>query len=257
MGGIEQFEIAADRFVDACGFRRLCVGRVGIDQLALGALGPQRPWRGGGEAAQHLGLFRHRFQPQIGLGEFLLHAGERANPDDGLAADGAAHRLDGVAVRGREIEQKALPGLAQRVDCMVHLQRRLRRQPGSKGEDALRRVLLQHQRGVAGNTRAVAARRPGDQDLRFRKQQRLVGIGLRLQVADVGAELGFGPCRPDAVVHQQDRRHHGKTEQGECGGEHRHFLPIEVEQRGDQAERRVGGERRGGEGRGKCGQAVP
>jgi len=39
---------------------------------------------------------------------------------------------------------------------MVHLQRRLRRQPGSEGEDALRRVLLgvgrQQQRNIAAGT---------------------------------------------------------------------------------------------------------
>ena len=40
-----------------------------------------------------------------------------------------------------KIEQKAFAGLAQRVDGMIHLQRRFRRQPGSKGEDALRRIL--------------------------------------------------------------------------------------------------------------------
>ena len=138
--GFQQFEVAMDDVGDAGALGRPHIGRVGVAQIALGALGPDRPGRGGGEVAQQLGFFLQRLVAQIGFGEFAAQPAEFANPNNGLAADGAAHRLDRAAVRGREVEQKAFAGLAQRVDGMVHLQRRFRRQPGSKGEDPLRRV---------------------------------------------------------------------------------------------------------------------
>ncbi len=127
---------------DAAGFGGSHIGGVGVAQVALRALGPDRPGRGGGEIAQQLGLFLQRLVAQVRFGEFPPQAAEFANPHDGLAADGAAHRLDRAAVRGREVEQKPFAGFAQRVDRMVHLQRRFRRQPGSEGEDALGRILL-------------------------------------------------------------------------------------------------------------------
>ena len=95
-----------------------------------------------------------------------------------------------------EVEQKAFAGLAQRVDGMVHLQRRFRRQPGSEGEDALRRVCwasCEHQqRGVAADLGPVVAGGPGDQDLRFGEQQRAQPVGLDLQLGDVGAQPDLG-----------------------------------------------------------------
>ena len=135
---LQQFEAAVDRIRDAGALGGPHIGRVGVTQIALDALGPDRPGRRGGEVAQQLGLFRKRPVAEIGFGEFPAQAAEFANPHNGLPADGAAHRFDGAAVRGGEIEQKTFAGLAQRVDRMVHLQRRFRRQPGSKGEDTLR-----------------------------------------------------------------------------------------------------------------------
>ena len=121
------------------GLGRPRIGGIGVAETALGALGPDRPRRRGGEAAQHLGFFQQRLVPEVHFGQFPAQSAEFANPHNGLAADGAAHGLDGVSIRGGEIEQKALAGLAQRVDRVIHLQRRFRRQPGSEGENALRR----------------------------------------------------------------------------------------------------------------------
>ena len=185
VAAVEQFEVAIDRIRDAAGFGGARIGGIGVAETAVGALGPDRPGCGGGEAAQHFGFFRQRLVPQIGFRQFPAQPGEFANPYNGLAADGAPHGFDGMSVRGGEIEQKTFAGLAQRVDRMVHLQRRFRRQPGSEGEDALRRLLLgvlrHQQRGVAADLRAVVARRPGYQDLRFREQQRPQAVGLDLQ----------------------------------------------------------------------------
>ncbi len=197
VGAVEQFEIAADRIRDAGGFGGAGIGGVGVAQAAVGALGPDRPGRGGGEAAQHLGFFQQRLVPQIGFGEFPPHAAEFANPDNGLAADGAAHRLEGVAVRRGEVEQEAFAGLAQRIDRMIHLQRRLGRQPGAERQHALRLrgvlLLRQHQRNVAADLGAVVAGRPRNQDLRFGEQQRAEPVGLDLQALDVGTQPRLDP----------------------------------------------------------------
>ena len=144
--------------------------------------------------------------PEDGFGQFLAQAGEFANPDDGLAADGAAHGLDGVSIRGREIEQKSLAMLAQRVDGMIHLQRRFRRQPGSEGEDALRLVLpglrRQQKRSVARDLRTIVACRPRDQDLWLSKQQGAETVGLGLQLRDLGAPSRLTFSRANPRTHQ-------------------------------------------------------
>ena len=138
---VEQFEVAVDRIGDVDRLGRPGIGGVGVARPPLARLGPDRPGRRGGETAQHLGLLQQRLVAEVGLGQFAAQAAEFANPYNGLAADGAAHGLDGVSIRGGQIEQKTLAGLAQRVDRVVHLQRRFRRQPGSEGQDALRRML--------------------------------------------------------------------------------------------------------------------
>ena len=185
VAAVEQFEIAADGVRDAGGLGRPCIGGVDIAETAIGPPGPDRPRHRGGEAAQHLGLFEQRLVPEIGFGQLLAQAAEFADPHNGLAADGAAHRLEGASVRSGEVEQKALAGLAQRVERVIHLQRRFRRQPGSGRQDALRLVVRgvrrQQQRDVAADLRPVVARGPGDQDLRFGEQQRPVAVGLGLQ----------------------------------------------------------------------------
>ncbi len=230
VAGIEQLDAALDCVGRTAGLGRLHIGGVGIAQLALGTLDPDREGRGVGEAAQHLGFLHHRLQAEIGLRQVPAQSGQFANPDNGLTADRAARRLDGMAVRRGEVEQKALAALAQPVDRVVHLQRRFRRQPGSKGEDALWRILL-HQKGrIAGNPRAVVAGRPGDQDLRLGEQQRAVAVGLQLQALDHRMQPGFALRGADAGVHQQDRRQHGKAEQRQRCGQDRDFLAVEVEQ---------------------------
>ena len=230
---LQQFEVAVDGIGDASALGGPNIGRIGVTQIALDALGPYRPGRGGSEIAQQFGLFLQRPVAEIGFREFPAQSAEFANPHNGLAADGAAHGFDGAAVRGGEIEQKAFAGLAQGIDGMVHLQRRFRRQPGSEGEDALRRiqqrVLRDQQRGVAADLGPVVARGPGDQDLGFGEQQRAQPVGLNLQVGDVGAEAELGSGRPDAGPHQEDCGHDGKAEQGERRRQRREFLMIEVE----------------------------
>ena len=98
------------------------------------------------------------------------------------------------------------------------------------------RVLLHQQRGVARNPRAVVAGGPRDQDLRLGEQQRAVAVGLQLQPLDLAMQPRFALRGADAGVHQQDRGQHGKAEQGERRGQHRDFLPVEVEQGRDRVE---------------------
>ena len=234
VAAVEQFEIAGDGVGDAGGLGCACIGGVDIAETAIGAPGPDRPRCRGGEAAQHLGLFEQRLVPEIGLGQLLAQSAEFADPHNGLSADGAAHRLEGASVQGGEVEQKALAGLAQRVDRVIHLPRRLRRQPGSGRQDALRLVLRgvrrQQRRYVAADLRPVIARGPGYQDLGFGEQQRPVAVGLDLQGLDVGTQPRLVFRRAQSGPHQQDRRHHGEAEQRQRRGQHREFLAVEPEQ---------------------------
>ena len=141
---VEQFEVALGRIGDACGLGGARVGRIGIGEAAFGAFGPDRPWRGGGKAAQHFGFFQKRLVTQSGFRQFPAQATQLANPHNGLAADGAAHRLDGMSVRCCQMQHKALAGLTQRIHGVIHPQRRFRRQPGSERKNTLREF-LRHQ----------------------------------------------------------------------------------------------------------------
>src|SRR4030081_3643682 len=87
---------------------------------------------------------------------------------------------------------------------MVHLQRRLRRQPGSEGKDALRLILpelLRHQkRSVTADLRAIVACSPRYQYLWLREQQRPEAVGLGLQIPDFGAQPRLDSWRGDPPV---------------------------------------------------------
>ena len=140
---------------------------------------------------------------------------------------------------GGEVEQEAFAGLAQRIDRMVHLQRRFRRQPGSKGEDALRRVLLQHQRGVAGDLRPVAAGRPrrsGSAVPRTAAPGSGRPAACRSRMSARSSRLARAR-RGRALRINRIGGHHGKAEQRERGGQHRDFLAVEVEQCRDRLRR--------------------
>jgi len=98
---------------------------------------------------------------------------------------------------------------------VVHLQRRLRRQPGAERQHALRHerrgILRQQQGDVAADVRAVVAGGPRNQHLRFGEQQRAVAVGFRLQGVEVGLEAAFvgGGAHPRA--HQQNGGEHGEA----------------------------------------------
>ena len=227
---LQQFEIAVDRIRCAPGLGRPRIGRVGVAEIALGALGPDRPGRGGGEVAQQFGLFLQRLVAQVGFGEFPPQAAEFANPHNGLAADGAAHRLDGAAGRGREVEQKSLAGLAQRIDRVIHLQRRFRRQPGSEGKDTLRRIL----RGTSSAMSPLICGRssPAAHEIRTcgsanSSARSRSACACRAAISARSRNSLRAARTPGA--HQQDRRDHRKAEQRQRGGQNREFLVIEVE----------------------------
>ena len=217
---VQQFDVLRHRVGDAGGFGGAGIGGVGEIEGAVGAPGPDRPGRGEGEVAQHLGLFLQRLVALGHLGEFAAQAAQFADPHDGLAADRAAHRLDAAAAGGDEMEQEAFAGFQQRVDRVVHPQRRLGRHPGSEGEHPLRlqrRILRQRrgrdqQRDVAADLRTVVAGGPGDQHLRLGEQQRAEPVGFDLQALDVAAQprLAGGGAQPGA--HQQDGGEHREAE---------------------------------------------
>ncbi len=226
----QQFEIALQRVRDALALGGADVGRVGVAQIAFEALGPDRPRGRCSEIAQQLGLLLQRLVAQVGFGELAAQAAELTDPHDGLAADRATHRLDGTAGRGREVEQERLALFAQRVDGVVHLQCRLGRQPGSEGEDALRRALLgHHQRDIARDLRPVVAGGPGDQHLGLDEQQRAQPVRLRLQIRDLGLQLLLVAGRPQAGAHQQDRGDGREADQRERRRENRDLLMVETE----------------------------
>jgi hypothetical protein len=217
--GIEQFHVAVDRLGNAAGVGGAGIGDVGEAQSACCPPGPDRPWRRGGEAAQHLGFLQQFPVAEGHFGEFAAQAGEFADPDDGLTADGAAHGFDGAAGGRGQIEQEPQSGIAQRVHGMIHLQCRLRRQPGSECQNALRRMILRalgdHKLGVAADLRTRVPRGPRNQDLRFRKQQRAEPVGFQLQALNVGVQPRLIARRAKPRAHQQDGCKHRKAQYGQ------------------------------------------
>ena len=216
----EQFEIAIDSVCGACGFGGFCIGGIGVAQLALRAFGPDRPRRDGGEVAQQLSLLQQCLVAQVRFRQFTANPAEFANPDNGLAADRAPHGLQRAPVGRRHIEQKTFAGLAERIDSMIHLQRRLGRQPRSEGKDALRlfRLRRNQQGGVTADFGPVLARRPRDQNLRLGEQQRPEAISLGLQLPDLDAQPCLARCGTDTGAHQQDCGHDREAEQRQRAG---------------------------------------
>jgi len=89
------------------------IGPLALAQIALGALGPDRPGRGGSEVAQQLGLLLQRPVARLGFGEFP-GAVRRVRE----SSQWPGHRWRGPSPRWRrpvEVErwrQKAFAGLA-------------------------------------------------------------------------------------------------------------------------------------------------
>ena len=238
VAAVEQFQVAIDRICDVDRLGRPGVGGVGIEQAAIGTLGPYRPGRRGDEAAEHLGLFQQRLVAEVGLGQLPAHPGKFPKPHNGLSADGATHGLDGAPVRGGQIEQEALAGFAQGVDRVIDLQCRFRWQPGSEREDALRQFLRHQKGGVAADLRTVVAGGPGDQNLGFGEQQRAEAVGLTLQALNFGAQPHLACRRADPRTHEQDSRHDRKAEQRQRRRQRRDLLVVQIEEGGDGAQDR-------------------
>ena len=134
--GRGQFEAAIDQIRGAEGFGRPRIGCIGVAETALARLA---------EIGQGAAAAKPRsisVSSTSALCRRLVSAVPAQPPSSRSGQwpgrDGGAHRLEGVAVGAGEVEQETFAGLAQRVDRMVHLQRRFRRQPGSERQDALR-----------------------------------------------------------------------------------------------------------------------
>ena len=189
----------------------LRIGRVGVSSAS-----PLRVLAQTGQGAAAAKARSVSVSSSSVLWRMLSSASSRRNPASSrirtMAWPPMARPIASMArpVDGGQIEQEAFAGLAQRVDRVIHLQRRLRRQPGSERENALRlmllRILRHQQRDVAADLRAVVARRPGDQHLRFREQQRAEAVGLELQVADFGAAAPRSWRRARACASTGSRR---------------------------------------------------
>ena len=161
---VEQFEIALNRIGDRSCIGCPRIGGVGEVERAVAAACPYRQRNGGGESAKRAGFFQQLIVPDVDLGEFHPHAGQLANPDDGLPADGASHRFDGAARCGGEIELEAFTRLAQFVDGVIHRERLLGKQPASERKNSLRiemvRAVRHQQRHVAADVRTIFAGGP-------------------------------------------------------------------------------------------------
>ena len=248
---VEQFEIALDRVGRAGGFGGARIGGIGEVELAVATARPQRPRRRGCEGPQHLGFFPQAVVAQRHLGEIAPQSAEVADPHDRLAADGAAHGFHRSPGRCEQVEQKAFACSAQRIDRMIHLQRRFRRQPGSERQNPQRLfcILRQQQRGVAADSGPVLARAPGNQNLRFCEQQRAEAIGFRLKLADFGAQPLLVGGSADARAHQQDGADHRETEHAQRHRQRGQVLPAEIREGVDQPIRQA-------RFRGPCGRDV-
>ena len=137
---VEQFEIAVDGIRDA-GWPRWPAHR----RCWRSAGSPWRSWPRSARARRRRSRATSRSLPAAPCSAGSISASSRRKPPSSrirtMAWPPMARPIASMArpFEVDEIEQKAFAGLAQRVDRVVHLQRRFRRQPGSEGEHALRR----------------------------------------------------------------------------------------------------------------------
>ena len=176
VAAVEQFEVAVDRIRDAGGLGRPRIGGIGVAETALARLAQIGQ---GAAARQSRAAFRFLPAAPCAAGSFRRVPGAIRSSSQirTMAWPPMARPMASMAcpVEVVRLSRKPSPGIAQRVDGMIHLQRRFRRQPGSEGEDALR-LIAGHPAASAATvspliSRAIVARRPRDQDLRLREQQ--------------------------------------------------------------------------------------
>ena len=164
----------------------------------------------GFDLVQHLGVALA--QP----GQFEPVARDVADAQDGAAADGAAFGLEMAAGDRTDRHAKAFAARAQALDRMFELLRRGRRQPRAEAEDAARHRRVRDQRQIALDVGLAGGRPPGDDDLRFGREEHLGAVELGARLGQLAGQLllALGPAASRRKM--QQRRDGGEQHEADA-----------------------------------------
>ena len=217
-GAVEEVDIAGNRHRlvgDADGG---CIGRVDPGEPALVVAQPDGHRRRGERGAHRLDLGRDQLVADLHLGERQPVAGEIAKTHHRRAAGGPPLRFQQPAAGRGNRQGERLAAFAQPRDGAIDPRRRIRLQPCAESEEAGPVERRSPLRQAPGDQRRLAGRAPGDQALILAGEQRLGPVGGRLEVGDLGAELGILVLGPVPGAQRSDRAPHRKAHRPDKGG---------------------------------------
>src|SRR5690242_12579371 len=113
--------------------------------------------------------------------QFLLDAAHVAQPEHGAPANGSALCLYWTSGAGRECQYETAAVMTQIVHRLFNTPCGYRFEPGAECKHSFRDIARRHNGDVAEYFRVLGVRRPSDQYLRFRQEQRLEAIDVGLQ----------------------------------------------------------------------------
>ena len=204
-GAVEQFEFARHRVGRVGCLDRAGIGGVDEDQPAAVVARPDRGGQRVEQRAHGVDIGQQRIVTGGEIDQVALDAADVAQAQHRAAADGAAFGLDRTAGGGGERHDEAAAVAAQLVDRVLHALGGGRFQPGAESEHALARRAGHDDAGVAENIgRFLARRRPGDDHLRLRQQQRLEPVDLGVERHRLVARAIFDALGTGAGAQQHD-----------------------------------------------------
>ncbi len=185
------------------------------------------------------------------LGELVLDAAHLAQPQDRAPADDLPLGFDDAVRQGRDRHREADAAGAQRIDRALHVARFVGLEPGAEGEHPVGRIGAGDQAGVTDDLGVVGRRRPGNEDLRLRQQQRIGAVDRRPRRDALVARGGLRVAEALARAHQQDGGDDREAQNPQRERERDELVPVELQEgrdigvdRGAVADRGVLGARR-------------
>ena len=183
------------------------IARIDEDDPAGGIANPDRRRQRLDHAAQRIGLGAELLVAMREIGEVALDAAHVLQLEHGAAADRAAFGGEVAAGGGGERNREALAPPEQPVDMGLQMQRLLGPQPGSEGQQLVRREARSDERRIADDLRSGVVV-PAHHHLRLGEHEVVEPVDLAVECRN--RRGGARPLCVQAVMgaHQEHGAHH-------------------------------------------------
>ncbi len=186
------------------GFDRTNIGGVDPDELAVGGTQPDGIGNGVEQSAQGVKLGDGAHKPLAQTHRFEAISGNIPDAHDRATADGAAVNLERAPAEALDRKAEAFAARPKPFDASLELLRRIRRQPGTKAEDAAGDRRVRDEAEIALDFGLAARAAPRDDDLRFGREKHLGAVELGPQIIELERECRLR-LRPAAMFPQVEK----------------------------------------------------